>query len=1009
MRHSPKSHGLIRFFPVLVIGLVSILSIAGSWSTPQNELEARFRQAYGIIIDRLELMGLPNLTRSLASISVGQAGIPKSNLSLPAGYTATSTGGRLVFAQIADGLLPGTNRFYRTGFMLVNDSTSDAKGTLEFFDDAGKPQALTVEGVTASSFPVSVPKGTVRRYTTSGGGPLKVGWALVQTDQPVTGTSSFTILDATGKIFSDVGVPESFLGTSFTLFARYTAGVTDIGLALINPSSTDTISLKLELVNIDGTKKAETSLSLGPRAHIARFLAELYATTIGTDFTGTVVVSSANAKPFGGITLRITGNLYTSMPMVAPPKAGDSRTRLAFAQVADGLLGQLKYKTSILLFNNTVTSCSGSVEFYNSDGTPMTVTINGATAASHNFSIRPRGLGWLITSGAGNARVGWARVKMDQPMNGTGIFHVYDKADTALAEVGVAAATPSKSFNLIADSIGFFDTGIALANPSESSKTAKVTLNLYDKAGVLKSTANITLDPQKHQAQFLTQIFPGAANISEFEGLITAASDNEVVPLSLRSIDEKLTSVPTLAPVHGFAPDSVFQPLQSLAGSAPVIRWQLHQNGSDLVLRTAKVTAPALGLRSGVLAVGTEIGYGAFVMDLNVLQAGNVLGGVIKLISTKADGSEFDGLIAGPSVGNGKRVLTGKLSGSAAGNLAIEIAWLNPFGGTWNVGIPYDMDIFLHSEMISAPSAPGSIQVLTDYESISAKVEEDGVNILRKSIQPLSYIAADASKANLTAIKPVLLTPTTPVTIKGTNFGSSPQVIFSGSNGTTIRVLPIQNTADGLVVVVPEGVADGPVRIDNGTGPGNAFQAKLWFGPTLEVKRAVSGTGNTFPLAFNFQQNGSQLGLNDFQITITSVDRTLSGLAAGSVVGSYRVIPQNSTSATNEYDLVVDSSAADKAVLNVVKKGTSSSAVAKLTVQKKTDAPAGLTFSFAPTAATVPPAFFAYPVRSELVLSGLQVTLTVTGNADAGMEAVITSTPGGMAGMETALHMKISR
>jgi hypothetical protein len=161
---------------------------------------------------------------------------------------------------------------------------------------------------------------------------------------------------------------------------------------------------------------------------------------------------------------------------------------------------------------------------------------------------------------------------MNQPLSGSAMFQVYSASGALLAEVGVASATPLKQFNLIADSMSFFDTGIALANPNEENQDSYVSATLRDKSGAEVSSAGFLLGVNKHRALFLTELFPKVPNIDEFEGTISFGTSIAVVPLSLRSVAEKLTSVPTLRRVHGFSPQSVFEPVQDLAGTAPGIR-----------------------------------------------------------------------------------------------------------------------------------------------------------------------------------------------------------------------------------------------------------------------------------------------------------------------------------------------------------------------------------------------------------------------------------------------------
>ena len=111
--------------------------------------------------------------------------------------------------------------------------------------------------------------------------------------------------------------------------------------------------------------------------------------------------------PFAGITLRSTGDQLTSLPMAPPPPEGSDITNLAFPHVGDGIFGSIQIKTSAILLNNTSQAASATIDFFNSDSSPMQVTIGQETATGFNVNLNPKGVERLSTSGQGNGgRVG---------------------------------------------------------------------------------------------------------------------------------------------------------------------------------------------------------------------------------------------------------------------------------------------------------------------------------------------------------------------------------------------------------------------------------------------------------------------------------------------------------------------------------------------------------------------------------------------------------------------------
>ncbi len=210
---------------------------------------------------------------------------------------------------------------------------------------------------------------------------------------------------------------------------------------------------------------------------------------------------SGTGLPFAGITLRSTGDQLTSLPMVSPAPEQSDVTNLAFSHVGDGIFGAIQIKTSAIIFNTTAQAASATIEFFNSDSSPMQVTIGQETATSFDANLNPKGVVRLITSGQGNG-VGWARVTMDQHLAGSAIFQLFEAAGGAaqvssyltpaalgdlIAEVGVAATPLFQRFDLIVNSLGIFDTGLAIAFPL---------INEGDEAGVERTFNAALFDNQ---------------------------------------------------------------------------------------------------------------------------------------------------------------------------------------------------------------------------------------------------------------------------------------------------------------------------------------------------------------------------------------------------------------------------------------------------------------------------------------------------------------------------------
>ncbi|MEJ2078543.1 MAG: hypothetical protein P8Z74_11120, partial [Acidobacteriota bacterium] len=500
---------LIFWLPLLALAVLPLLLIGGR---SPREIPRRLSG----LLESGGLQGL-SIEKIQHLLEQSAAALPNvTKLETPTGYTSTTSGGKLLFAQIADGDIPSLHRFMQTTVILLNDSEYAAAGTLNFYNDDGAPLTLKIGGKTSSSFPVSLKAGETKRLETSGTGALKVGWAFLRTDQPVTGTSSFSVRNAAGQVFTDVGVSEAMLSREFTLFADSIGQEADTGVALINPDDA-ALDVQVELINSSGATVRTKALHLSASGHLARNLTELFNDVSGIqEFEGTLRVTAD--RDFGGTTLRSVGSLLTSVPMVPAPEDVLLRDQLYFPHVADGTSSGLTIRTSVLLFNNRDQSVSGTLEFVDSDGDPLTLKIGNRRASSFDYTLAPRAVKRIVTSGEGGVKGGWAHFTADGHIAGTAIFQILDSAGVPVNEVGVSDASEMPIANFVADTLGNARTGYAIANPG--SEDNDVEFSLYDKNGTLKAEKTVTLGAGAHISQFVDELFKGVSGIGEFEGRV---------------------------------------------------------------------------------------------------------------------------------------------------------------------------------------------------------------------------------------------------------------------------------------------------------------------------------------------------------------------------------------------------------------------------------------------------------------------------------------------------------
>ena len=1064
-----------------------------------------------------------------------------------------------------------------------------------FYDDDGNPLVLTVDGVAGSVFPFELADGESRRFTTSGTGALRTGWAHVHSNQPIGGAGSFGIRDSAGNLLTDVGVSPSSPGTEFTIFAD-SIGESQTGVAVANSSETEALTLEFELNRADGTTVAIRERTLVPLGHLAIFLFELFEGVEGIgEFEGSMVIrsmagpqpavadslgppalanpdSTASAQtftavtpstggqalpppqdlsvqldgqnrpvlswklpepasggggsdefvdetepndfespdaleigqtargtidpdfdedvwrfegtagqsvvidvqaesidsaldsvivlfleqdldedgfpdeiafnddfgesfdsrlevtlpetsayliqifdsfddgapdffyemglslgtnesspsnlgpttvapilqgfnlyrsvtpaspqvtpadrianvgaevttfanenvqqsttyryivtaaydqgesppsnqvetttlgpqetglPFAGITLRSTGDQLTSLPMAAPPPEDSEVTNLAFPHVGDGIFGSIQIKTSAILFNNTPEAASATIDFFNSNSTPMQVTIGQETATSFDVNLSPKGVVRLTTSGLGNG-VGWARVTMDRHLAGSAIFQLFEAAGGAaqsssrlaptavgdlITEVGVAATRLFQRFNLIVTSLGQFDTGLAIAFPpieegDEAGVERTFNASLFDSQNrFIASKQGVAVPLQGHTSLFVSELFPdlpesAGVDIHEFEGILQVSSSDFMAPLALRSAGVKLTSTPALrSRLNGFSPTSTVEFAQNLAGTSPAVQWKLHQNDKDFVLQKLKITAPDLGLNQAAVFAGESLALGYFAKGTNSR--------VLRMIAGGGGSIGFDVVFA---TGDGSIPQgSGKLDGTPGGDFTLELTLLDkdPFSeGAEDA----DQVFFLVPGLINAPSEAGPITITTEFTSVSSKPDVDAP-IVRRTTQEVTFSDPDASLANLERISPQFPEPGTLATIDGTNLGDTPTLFFPIQDGERYRVDAFQDDDGNLLAPVPAGVVDGAVHVDSGNGESNPYQLKVLFGPVFSaglIQEEGSADDNQ-DFYFSFHQVPEQFSLNEFRVFIAGVDLSLPAVQLESIVGNGRM------------------------------------------------------------------------------------------------------------------------
>jgi len=224
-------------------------------------------------------------------------------------------------AQVGDGP-PGAGSL-QTTVVVSNLTNSTAIGELAFFDEAGQPMQLLVNGTMGSSFDFNIESFSGNSFATSGTSPnVKVGWAKISSNVPVGGTAVFGILGADGSVETEAGVGTSE-GSSYSIGAvqKSLEGNFDSGIAVVNVSS-QVATARIDAIDQNGDLVAinhQLLANLQPGQHVARFLSQIFEDLADQDFDGTIRITG-NA-PLAAVILRTAkGKVLSSLPVGSTEK-----------------------------------------------------------------------------------------------------------------------------------------------------------------------------------------------------------------------------------------------------------------------------------------------------------------------------------------------------------------------------------------------------------------------------------------------------------------------------------------------------------------------------------------------------------------------------------------------------------------------------------------------------------------------------------------------------------------
>ena len=427
---------------------------------------------------------------------------------------------------------------WQTTITYINYSPQEVSCRTDFLSDDGGPLLVSFadRGTVPSRTDVLQPGESVHEETNVAlSAPLAPGWARAACTGPVKASLLYRRFEG-GVPTGEAGVNATTVpATRFVTFAEQGEGQFGTGVAYANPSDTEAL-ITFTAKDVDGETLASVDQNLLPNGHDAQNMAPLFGLT---SFTGSLEVTST--APIVSLSLNNEADpVFSSLPPGELDAAAQGATTYYFLHLAVGA----SWQTTITYINYSPEEVSCQTEFLSDHGSPLLVSFAGlGTVVSRSDVLPPGGSLHQETNVELSAplALGWARATCTGPVKASLLYRRFEGGvPTGEAAVSAAAVPATRFITFAEQGEGQFGTGVAYANPSDTT-TAFVTFTVRDAAGQMLASIDQTLLPNGHDAQNMSPLF----GLPSFTGSLEVTSTAPIVSLSLNNeADPVFSSLP---------------------------------------------------------------------------------------------------------------------------------------------------------------------------------------------------------------------------------------------------------------------------------------------------------------------------------------------------------------------------------------------------------------------------------------------------------------------------------
>ncbi len=179
----------------------------------------------------------------------------------------------------------------------------------------------------------------------------------------------------------------------------------------------------------------------------------------------------------------------SSLPAEGEETLTISLPTLMFAHFASGKTLNEDLLMELLVLNSSPEDCEGSLlRFFDWEGNPLDVEVDGVVDSEHEFSIKAGGAKKMLMRKPDLENptpdheyptiVGWVKIKSQIQLTGTLQYRYVDSSsDTLVAAASLASSQEGRKFTVALDPGGNEDMGIAIANPNDFEVLVNFTVN----------------------------------------------------------------------------------------------------------------------------------------------------------------------------------------------------------------------------------------------------------------------------------------------------------------------------------------------------------------------------------------------------------------------------------------------------------------------------------------------------------------------------------------------------